>query len=194
MIRVEPQPEPPGFDRLVRQPGQRALAESAEVLPPYWRECITDLYDAYHGICAYLCVIIPRGTGAKSVDHLAPKSKRRELSYEWHNYRLVCARMNARKRDFEDVLDPFEIRDGWFVLEFSFLQVLPTPDLDEPARGLVQATIDRLDLNDEECIRARSMYYDAYIEGGLTFAWLEQWSPFVARELKRQERVSGERR
>ncbi|XXT24850.1 hypothetical protein WME94_25285 [Sorangium sp. So ce429] len=131
-------------------------------------------------------MLVPRGTGARSVDHVAPKSKRRELAYEWSNYRFVCSLMNARKRDFEDVLDPMEIPDGWFVLELSFLQVLPAEGLHDEARERVLATIERLKLNDKECIAAREMYYTAYLDKGLTLELLHEWSPFVAREVVRQ--------
>lgn len=181
MIHVDPQPEPASFDGLVRRPGLAALAEGREELPPHWRACLPDLYERYRGVCAYLCVLIPRGTGARSVDHVAPKSKRKDLAYEWSNYRLVCSLMNARKRDFEDVLDPFEIPDGWFVRELSFLQVMPSPALDEATRARVQATIDRLGLNDQECLAARALHYQPYVEGDLSLALLAEWSPFVAR-------------
>ena len=186
MIRVLPQPEPADFDARVRQPGLRDLARNPERFPNHWRHCAMQLWEAYKGICAYLCVVIPRGTGARSVDHLAPKSNHPKVAYEWSNYRLVCSLMNARKREFEDVLDPFEILDGWFILELSFLQVLPNPDLDEETRSRVKATIDRLKLDDDECRKARAMYYDAYLEGDLPFHLLERWSPFVAMELRRQ--------
>ncbi len=185
MIHVEPQAEPPAFDAQVRQPGRRALAEGKEELPPHWRACLGDLYERYQGICAYLCVLIPPGTGARSVDHHAPKSKRRDLAYEWSNYRLACSLMNARKRDFDDVLDPFAIPDGWFVVELSFLQVMPAPSLDEATRARVQATIDRLGLNDRECVDARTHYYQLYAEGALPPELLLRWSPFVAREALR---------
>ncbi|WP_437909845.1 hypothetical protein WME95_19435 [Sorangium sp. So ce327] len=186
MIHVPLRPEPARFDALVRQPGLRALAANAEPLPPTWRECLDDLRDSYRSVCAYLCVLVPRGTGARSVDHVAPKSKRRELAYEWSNYRFVCSLMNARKRDFDDVLDPMEIPDGWFVLEMSFLQVLPAEGLHDETRARVQATIERLKLNDKECIAARELYYTAYLDGGLTLQLLHEWSPFVAREVVRQ--------
>jgi hypothetical protein len=185
VIHVDPQPEPPSFAKRVRQPGQKALAEGKDELPPHWRACLPDLYERYRGICAYLCVLIPRGTGARSVDHVVPKSKRRDLTYEWSNYRLVGSLMNARKREFEDVLDPFEIPDGWFLLELSFLQVMPSPSLDEATRARVQATIDRLGLNDEECVAARALYYQPYVEGELSAKLLQEWSPFVAREALR---------
>jgi hypothetical protein len=186
VIHVDLQPEPEDFDARVRQPGLRAVAEEVKELPPYWRACLPAMRERYRGICAYLCVYVPRATGAASVDHLAPKSKRRELAYEWSNYRFVCSLMNARKRDFEDVLDPMEIPDGWFILELSFVQVLPNPELDAPTRARMQATIDRLKLNDEECRAARAEDLDWYWAGRMAFEMLEERSPFVARELRRQ--------
>ncbi|MFY9820868.1 MAG: hypothetical protein WAM82_05765 [Thermoanaerobaculia bacterium] len=186
MIRVQPQPEPDDFDAKVRQPGLRALTEGAGDPPPLWRDCALQLWEAYRGICSYLCVLIPRGTALRSVDHFLAKSQRRDQIYEWSNYRLACSLMNSRKREFEDVLDPFEVEAGWFVLEFSFLQILTNPNLDAATQARVQATIDRLKLNDNECLQARATYYEPYRRGLLAFEMLEWWSPFVAAELKRQ--------
>lgn len=186
MIHVERQPEPEDFDARVRQPGKRKPTNRAAL----WRRCLPQLWQAYDGVCAYLCVRIPPGTGARTVEHLAPRLKRPDLAYEWSNFRLVCALMNARKRDFEDVLDPFDVRDGWFTLELSSLEVLPSPTLSVRRRRQVQATIDRLKLNDPECLAARAEHYDAYLENELTFERLARWSPFVAKELARQGLVA----
>lgn len=190
MIHVEPQPEPPDFDARVRQPGQADLRSSE--LRPLWRHCATQLWEAYKGVCAYSSLHIPRGTGALSVDHLLPKSKRRELAYEWSNYRLACVRMNARKNDLEEVLDPFEVRDGWFALELSTLEVIPGQGLTEDIRARVQATIDRLDLNDQEFVRAREAYFTAWSEGETKFRYLRKHCPFLAKELVRQGVVRDE--
>lgn len=189
MIHVEPQPEPPDFDGLVRKPGLEALAQGQSPLPPYWRHCLKDLHRVYRGICAYLCIWIPPGTGARSADHFVAKSSHPELAYEWSNYRLVTQLMNSRKGAFQEVLDPFEIPNGWFVLELLFLQVLPNPELGETIRAKVQTTIDRLRLNDTECLSARASYYDDYLSGDVSFRFLEKRCPFVAIELKRQGRV-----
>lgn len=97
--------------------------------------------------------------------------------------------MNSRKGDSLEVLDPFQIPNGWFILELLFLQVLPNPALSEARRGQIQATIDRLRLNDKTCVRIRASYYNEYLGGQLSFPQLEKWSPFVAMELKRQGRV-----
>lgn len=87
MMRVHQAPEPDAFDELVRQPGRRALdrlaaekysgskeAVPAREFPPHWRRSLDDLLAAYSRICSYLCLYIPRGTGARSVDHMVPKS------------------------------------------------------------------------------------------------------------------------
>lgn len=186
MIHVEPRPEPVDFDAQVRRPGQVDLASPEGELRPHWQHCSVQLWEAYRGICAYSSLYIPRGTGARSVDHLLAKSRRRELAYEWTNYRLACVRMNARKNALEDVLDPFEVRDEWFALELSTLQVLPGAGLSEALRHRVQETIDRLDLNDEEFIQARTAYYDAFRSGDVRFSHLRKHFPFLAKELVRQ--------
>jgi uncharacterized protein (TIGR02646 family) len=192
VIHVEPQPEPPDFDARVRQPGRADLSSPAGELRSHWRHCATQLWAAYKGVCAYSSLHIPRGTGALSVDHLLPKSKRRELAYEWSNYRLACVRMNARKNDLEDVLDPFEVQDGWFALELSTLEVIPGEGLTETMRARVQKTIDRLNLNDDEFVRAREAYHTAWREGDMSFRLIRKHCPFLAKELLRQGLVQDE--
>lgn len=161
-------------------------------MKPFWKHCAPQLWDAYRGVCAYSSLYIPRGTGARSVDHLLPKSRRRELAYEWSNYRLACLQMNARKNAFEDVLDPFEVRDEWFALELSTLQVIPGDDLPEPLHSQVQQSIDRLNLNDEEFTVARTAHYSAWKDGEMSFRLLRKYCPFLAKELLRQGHVPSE--
>ena len=108
-------------------------------LHPYWTTSLDDLMAAYDEVCAYSCFRIHRVTGARSVDHFAPRSRAWNTVYEWSNYRLACSRLNARKRDFTDVLDPFEVQTGWFRLELVGFQLLPAVDLDARG-GSVRAT------------------------------------------------------
>ena len=188
MIYVVPKDEPPDFDEVIRQPGLRALERGDNPLPDYWRLCLNELYRLYDGICAYACVLIPPVTGGRSVEHFAPKKKHRDHAYEWKNYRLVCSVMNSRKRDFEDVLDPFEISDGWFRIQFTTMKVVPDAQLNAARKEEVLNTIERLKLNRADCITARSLYYDTYIApvDPLPFHLLRKWSPFVALEVERQ--------
>lgn len=186
MIKVTPKPEPEDFDRKVRQRGLAKINEGVEELPDYWRDFLPQLLEAYGRICSYACIYIMPVTGSKSVDHLAPKSKNRNLAYEWSNYRLACSLMNSRKSDFEDVLDPFEIEDDWFELDPIFWQVHPMTTLSPATRQAVEATIVRLKLNDDDCLRVRGEHYDDYITGAITFNHLKKMNPFVAREVERQ--------
>lgn len=201
MMRVTPAPEPDTFDEMVRQPGLRALDRLALELgvpkseipsskfPDHWRRSLNDLMAAYNRICSYLCLYIPRGTGARSVDHMVPKSTAWNCAYEWDNYRLACSLMNSRKGDAVHVLDPFEVEDGWFVLELVAFQVIPANGLAEPTATAVEDTIRRLRLNDEECCGAREEYAEDYWSEHVTFDYVVRRAPFVANELRRQNRL-----
>jgi hypothetical protein len=118
---------------------------------------------------------------------MAAKSKAWDQVYEWMNYRLACSLVNARKNNFGDVLDPFLIEDDWFELELVGFQVKPARRLDGETRAQVQATIDRLKLNDFTASRERDAIN--YWENGVPFKILTDESPFVARELRRQGRL-----
>lgn len=214
MIRVLPAPEPVAFDANVRQPGLRAIAEMvgkhpptarragrkfkklasregdipADQFPAYWEAALDDLLNAYRGICAYSCFRIHPVTGARSADHFAAKSRAWQMVYEWTNYRLCSSRMNSRKREFSDVLDPFEVRDGWFQLELVGFQVLPKRSLPQARRDQVQATIDRLGLNDFR--KQREEDAERYWSRDVSLRVLKLESPFVALELHRQGRLN----
>jgi hypothetical protein len=186
VLAVVPRDEPATFEVQVRKPGQRALAEDKNPLPPYWRRCLPDLMEAYEYICAYSSLRISPISGAPSVEHFAAKSASRDLAYEWSNYRLVCARMNSRKREFDDVLDPFEIGEGWFELDLLFLQVRPAPDLDAIINERVKQTIKRLKLNDEAFCSERARWYEAWLKGLIAGTVLREHAPFVHHEVVRQ--------
>jgi hypothetical protein len=213
MIRVTPAAEPASFHERVRAPGLRAVAEmvgerpprsagrrfkvrasrrediNSDDFPPYWTEALDDLMVAYDRICAYSCFRIHPVTGSRSVDHMVAKSRRWDMVYEWTNYRLACSLVNARKRDFEDVLDPFEIVDGWFQLELVGFQVKPATELKDPIRAQVRKTIDRLGLDEFRHWRARDA--ENYWRGEVSLNVLIEESPFVARELRRQGRLNA---
>ena len=150
MIRVVLAEEPADFDAKVRKPGLRAIAEMvgepnlskrrgrkrdvvansrdaipADKFPAYWTEALPELLEAYGRVCAYMSFYMERVTGAASVDHMLPKSLEWQVVYEWHNYRLACSLMNSRKNNYRNVLDPFEVEDGWFRIELVGYQVIP---------------------------------------------------------------------
>lgn len=196
MIHVTAQPEPATFDAEVRRKGltwlrkkQIALDQPLppkKTIEPYWRHCLGDMHTAYDGCCAYLAIFFERVTGGGSVDHFVAKSQRADLAYEWSNYRLACSRMNSRKRDYDDVLDPFEVEDGWFHLELVSGRVFPNPDLQPSRRDAVQATIDRLGLDDPGNREVRARHFQNWFQKDYPENYLRSYSPFVWYEARRQ--------
>lgn len=221
MIHVNPAPEPKDFDQNVRRLGLRAIAEMvgeklgvarsgrprekiaekredipADAFPCYWTKAIPDMMKAYNEICAYSCFRIHPVTGCPTVDHMIPKSSSWAEVYEWCNYRLASHSMNSTKRAFKDVLDPFDVDDGWFVLELTGFQVKPSDDLlksNDPAKkaiaSKIQDTIKRLGLSESSQCEARAERAEQYWRTKIDLPTLEKEAPFVAKELRRQGRL-----
>jgi hypothetical protein len=213
MIHVAAALEPKQFDEKVRMPGLRAIAEmvgekpkrkagprfkkkaarredlSPSDFPAYWTECLSDLMKGYREVCAYSCFRIHPVTGAHTVDHMAPKSRNWNRVYEWDNYRLACARLNSRKNHFEDVLDPFEVENGWFHLELVGFTVFPNRKLSKALQKEIENTIERLGLNDFRSSREHDA--ERYWSQDVSLSVLRIESPFVAHELKRQGRLNN---
>ena len=227
-VEPRAEPTPPGFDfdGRVRQPGLSALAELAgqpptltrpgpkiakqadriEDLKPatlrkydYWTRALEALHEAYGGICAYACFYIEPMCGP-TVDHfVAIVNTSRHLAYEWSNYRLACSLMNSRKREFTNVLDPFHIENGWFVLNLGTFKAEPAEGLPTEVKKRVENTITRLGLDSREYQNMNSRYFSLYWRPPdptrpIPLWFLEKHAPFLARELRRQGRVRPEDR
>jgi hypothetical protein len=121
------------------------------------------------------------------VDHFWPTSVRPDLAYEWENYRLAFAKLNVYKGSRTDVLDPFHIRAGWFVLNFDNFLVESNAGLPAEVESAVKRTITILKLNaDDYLVHLRFSVVKDYAEGHLTFDYLRRRYPFIASELQRQ--------
>ena len=215
MIPVEPAPAPVDFDERVKKPGLDAITElvgerparrragprrkktaetrnqiPAEYFPPYWRKVLPEMLASYNRLCAYLSLYIEHATGTSSVDHVIPKSKAWDKVYEWSNYRLAAALVNSKKNDLEFVLDPFEIGEGLFALEFVSFQVKLGPSATGKHEVMVADTIEKLGLNLHECRYARREYVENYKGKKITLDYLERRAPFIAIELRRQGRLN----
>ena len=133
MIKVELKRKPSDFDSKVKTPGQRFLNEIKHPRgkqwnnKDFWVRVIPDMVTAYDGVCAYSSLWIK--PDQPTIDHYISRDENPNLAYEWNNFRLARWRINTRKRNHKDVLDPFEIGENWFVLEFTTFEVKPNPRL-----------------------------------------------------------------
>lgn len=212
MIQLRLAPEPPSFDRNVRQKGLAAIdelvgrtprklrrgpkrqpiARREQDIPPnsfpaYWRDALPDMLDSYERRCAFLALYLEYATGNPSVDHMIPKSRRWDQVYEWNNYRLCASTINARKNDLTGLIDPVDCRPGWFALELVGYQVIPGPEAPSDRHAEISATLNLL--NTPDCCRAREEYVRCYHAGSIDLAYLRRRAPFVADELRRQKQL-----
>jgi len=158
----------------------------ASDLPTYWREIQKDLWNAYNGVCAYLCIYFEWPLGAHSTDHFIAKSTHAGQAYEWANYRLSCLGMNRNKNKFDDILDPFELRPDTFVLNLASGKISPAPGIPAEIKSLAAKTINRLKLNDPETQRMRADHFTCYCSDDVSELYLKTKSPFVWHEAQRQ--------
>jgi len=146
-----------------------------------------ELWEAYSGICAYLCVYFEWRLGAHSTDHFVAKSRNAGLAYEWSNYRLSCLGANRNKNRFDDILDPFDIEPDTFVLNLVSGAVKPNPRKPEHIRERARATINRLRLDEPEANEMRARNFQEYMENHVSSEHLNGHSPFVWHEARRQD-------
>ena len=189
MIPVQPKPEYPAFHTDVRVPGISFLRTNPNPSSRdfrahrYWSRAKRELHDAYLR-CAYTS---RRLWGDDvSVDHFLPKAKYPQFAYEWDNYRLAQPKLNGNKADSEEVLDPFQVRTGWFVLDCPSCLVFPGDNLNDGTRQGVDSTIRVLKLNSYELSNERFRWLAGFAQNQIPFDYLEREDPFLATEIKRQ--------
>ena len=192
LIRTTLSQEPPRFASEVRARGEAYLRITPKPTADqfkkraYWKVALPWLKTAYGNICAFSSLWIP---GQCSVDHFQPKAVRPDLAYEWSNYRLATDRINSNKGDSTRVLDPFQIQNGWFVLDLANLYVGPGAGLDAPTRAQVEETIKILRLNDDVWVEIRFEVLRDFLNGTVALDFLQRRYPFIAAEVTRQTTV-----
>ena len=188
MIPVQPRAEPGYFDEKVRRPGLEFLMTHPDRrLKALWSIARRDLQESYGRICAYTCRRIVDG----SVDHFLPKSKYRELAYEWSNYRLSCDATNRTKAAKVGLMDPFQIDWEWFAIIFPQCDVVVGPKVPEERKAQAQCTIKALKLNSESLVEGRSDMAMQFRDGCVTLGHMQRYYPFLAVEIKRQGAAFG---
>jgi hypothetical protein len=160
----------------------------------FWRAIHDDLYAAHAGVCVYCASWTPRRSSAPhidktSIDHYIPKSVDPIQAYAWANFRLCRSRLNHRKANFRDVLDPCKISDDWFFLDFATFRIeASTAGLASQTKSRVKATISRLQLNsDPDYVNERIGVIRGYSLDRIAMAQvLARW-PFIARQMRAQQ-------
>ncbi len=83
------------------------------------------------------------------------------------------------------VLDPVEVRDGWFEITLPDLQLRVTEAVPAERRALAQQTLIRLHLRDDERVmRQRREWYRLYQKGDITIEVLHRFAPLIARAVE----------
>lgn len=181
MIPVaNPISEPPNFDSECRAPGNVWVANNpnSEKFPNRWRQFQPELAEGFKDRCGWWAMRIADG----HVDHFLSKNKRRDLAYEWSNYRYIAGTVNSSKKTLDDqLLDPFDIQDGWFEVLLPSMQLVTTPALPAPLLAKAFLTMEKLHLdNGRKVRRNRKRWYDDYKAGKITFVGLQDFAPLVA--------------
>ncbi|MFQ2713495.1 hypothetical protein ACK3YJ_01130 [Aeromonas caviae] len=183
--------EPAEFDARCRQTGQQWLQANpkADRKPgqrprDYWSPFKPQLADGFRQLCAYGAMYEPVGT----VDHFLPIDADESLAYEWANYRFAAGWINSSKNKAVGILDPLDVRSGWFEVLLPSLQLVLVPErVPEPLHGLAEQTLIRLHLRDDErVLRQRRAWYQMYQAGKLTLEGLHEVAPLIAMAVEKQ--------
>ena len=191
MIPVaHPIPEPADFEAKCRAPGNTWLTTHVSGRPAdRWSPFRLDLAAGFAGRCGYGAMWISSGT----VDHFASCDEDRSKAYEWSNYRYVEGWFNSSKskQPSANLLDPFEVQQGWFEVDLPSLQLRLTNAVPPELRERAEFTLKRLPLRDDErVIRQRRAWLEMY-EQGTPLDVIAQKAPLIAQAIRRQNWPSG---
>jgi len=165
---------------------------------PYWTRALPALHRAYGGYCAYSARYIEL-MATPTTDHFVALRNATDpmLAYRWSNYRLAHALVNAVKSAIPDVLDPFEIGEGWFAIDFGTFATVSGPEAPPERIDAIRRTIEALALDGRELAVTRRRAAERYWSPPRGKRPLPLWSleldePFLASELRRQGRLNPE--
>lgn len=184
--------EPAGFDAQCRKKGQAWLLKypkatrKAKRPKDFWSPFRPALAGAFSDLCAYGAMYEPNGT----VDHFTPVDADESLAYEWTNYRYVTGWINSSKNKGTEVLDAFQVEDGWFEVLLPSLQLVAVKaHIPAQYHTLVDRTLKNLHLcDDERILRQRRAWLQMYEEGKLTIEGLRDMAPLIAAAVDKRDR------
>ena len=90
------------------------------------------------------------------------------------------------------MLDPQEVKPGWFKILLPSLQLVATDAVPKSHKAKAEFTLKRLKLRDgERIIRWRRSWYQMYIAGKLTLEGLRDVAPLIAEAVEAQPVATG---
>jgi hypothetical protein len=191
MIRFKCAPKPAGFVSRVENAGKRWLAKNPMGRPrDLWSPFKLQLAEAFRDLCAYSAMHAPIAT----VDDFVSVSEDRRLAYAWSNYRYCAGWLNAAKQNLrsKELLDPFEIEDGWFEILLPSLQLVMTDAVPKRQRARAETMLRRLHLsNDERVIRQRREWLRMYEDRELSLEGPARKAPLIALAVAKREQAAG---
>lgn len=170
-----------------RQRGQQWLETHPSDKRPvdYWSEFRDALAVGFRDRCGYGAMWIPSGT----VDHFVSCNEDRTQAYEWSNYRYLDGWLNSSKskKRSQDLLDPFEVGEGWFEIDLPSLQLKLTNAVPAEYRARAEQTLRNLPIRDDErLIKQRRAWYELYEQGELTLDGLRKKAPLIAAAVEKR--------
>lgn len=188
MISFDRVPEPTDFDEKARAPGNAWLAAHSGNERPrdFWTPFKGMLAIGFRNLCAYSAMYGPVGT----VDHFISCQEDPSKAYEWENYRYCAAWINSCKGNVpaRDLLDPFDVENGWFELHLPSLQLRVSDSIPAQFRERAGNVLKRLHLRDDERImRQRREWYRMYQRGELSRDGLAGKAPLIAAAIDGSE-------
>ena len=194
MIPVpNPIPEPKDFDVKCRVKGTAWLIANPEASRPrdLWSPFRLELAKGFFDRCGYGAMWISSGT----VDHYVSVDEDFSKTYEWNNYRYIEGWLNSSKKKLsaDELLDPFDVRDGWFEIELPSLQLKLSDSIPAEFRVRAENTLRLLPLRDDErIIRQRRAWLEIY-EQGTPLTVIRAKAPLIAlaSEKRSEERRVG---
>ena len=184
---LNPIAEPKDFLRRCRQEGLAWLGKNPDCRRPrdFWSPFRHDLAKGFGDRCGYGAMWISSGT----VDHFVSFNENHALAYEWSNFRYVEGWINSSKskKRSRDLLDPFEVQDGWFEIDLPSLQLRLTDAIPPAFRPRAEYTLLNLPLRDDErIIRQRRAWLEMY-EQGTPLAEIERKAPLIAQAIRKHD-------
>lgn len=189
MIHVARHPPPERFERDVRDPGLRWLENdnnrNRNRPRNFWKHCRDDLEREFESRCGYAATWIPSG----QTDHFVSWNRckgcnEHHRAYEWENLRWIAPELNSLKSD-HDLLDPFEVQDGWFEIHLPSLRLRMTDAIPAERREMAAATLRVLKLESGSLVRKWRQEELRLFASGASLSAIMRRTPLLGRALEK---------